>query len=83
MLFRSVIRKPVNIPDALRLAKQISKTLDTESQIWLIDYLQQIWWKSATASPVLLQQLEQAKAYLKAFVQPQLVWEVTLMTGLE
>jgi len=82
-LLTQVIRKPVTIPDALRLAKQIAKTLDTESQIWLIDYLQQIWWKSATASPALLQQLEQAKAYLKAFVQPQLVWEVTLMTGLE
>ena len=82
-LLTQVIRKPATIPDALRLAKQIAKTLDTESQIWLIDYLQQIWWKSATASPVLLQQLEQAKAYLKAFVQPQLVWEVTLMTGLE
>ena len=82
-LLTQVIRKPATIPDALRLAKQIAKTLDTESQIWLIDYLQQIWWKSATASPALLQQLEQAKAYLKAFVQPQLVWEVTLMTGLE
>ena len=82
-LLTQVIRKPMTIPDALRLAKQISKTLDMESQIWLIDYLQQIWWKSAAASPVLLQQLEQAKAYLKAFVQPQLVWEVTLMTGLE
>ena len=82
-LLTQVIRKPVTIPDALRLAKQIAKTLDTESQIWLIDYLQQIWWKNATASPLLLQQLEQAKAYLKAFVQPQLVWEVTLMMGLE
>lgn len=82
-LLTQVICKPVTLPDALRLAKQISKTLDTESQLWLIDYLQQIWWKSATASPVLLHQLEQAKAYLKAFVQPQLVWEVTLMTGLE
>lgn len=82
-LLLQVIRKPVTLPDALRLAKQIVKTLDMESQIWLIDYLQQIWWKSETASPLLLKQLEQAKAYLKAFVQPQLVWEVTLMTGLE
>ena len=82
-LLTQVIRKPMTIPDALRLAKQIAKTLDIESQIWLIDYLQQIWWKSATASLALLHQLEQAKAYLKAFVQPQLVWEVTLMTGLE
>ena len=82
-LLTQVIRKPVTLPEALRLAKQITKTLDTESQIWLIDYLQQIWWRSATASPLLLQQLEQAKTYLKAFVQPQLVWEVTFMTGLE
>ena len=82
-LLLQVIYKPVTLPDALRLAKQIAKTLDMESQIWLIDYLQQIWWKSETASPLLLRQLEQAKAYLKAFVQPQLVWEVTLMTGLE
>jgi DNA polymerase III subunit delta' len=82
-LLSQVLQRPKTIPAALNLAKQIAKTLDTEAQLWLIDYLQQVWWREAIATPQVLQKLEQAKAYLKAYVQPQLVWEVTLMDGLD
>ena len=73
--------------EALSLARQISQTLESEAQLWLIDYLQQIWWHQITRkiqittqsalSP--LQHLEQARTYLRRNVQPRLVWEVTLM----
>ncbi len=71
--------------EALSLARQISQTLEPEAQLWLIDYLQQIWWQpiangmptTTHSSP--LQHLEKARTYLRRNVQPRLVWEVTLM----
>lgn len=72
---------PRQLRDALTLAKQIAKTLDSETQLWLLDYLQQEYFQTG-ATVALLQRLEAAKAMLKSYVQPQLVWEVTLMTGL-
>ena len=73
--------------NALSLARQIAQTLEPEAQLWLIDYLQQIWWQQMTnnlrsqtqsaLSP--LEQLEKARTYLRRNVQPRLVWEVTLM----
>jgi DNA polymerase III subunit delta' len=71
---------PNTLRESLGLAKQITKALDTEMQIWLLDYLQQRYWRSGQNSIFQLQQLEKAKAYLNAYVQPQLVWEVTLMS---
>jgi DNA polymerase-3 subunit delta' len=73
--------------DALSLARQISQTLDPEAQLWLLDYLQQIWWQQMTTGMPLgtqpglssLQQLEKARTYLRRNVQPRLVWEVALM----
>jgi DNA polymerase III subunit delta' len=82
-ILQQALQRPTQIPDALRLAKQITKTLDAESQVWLIDYLQQVYWRSGSASIEMLKQLEKSKEYLRAYVQPQLVWEVTLMTGLK
>ncbi|PZV12437.1 MAG: DNA polymerase III subunit delta' [Leptolyngbya sp.] len=73
--------------EALSLARQISQMLESEAQLWLIDYLQQIWWhqiidgiQGTTQSALLpLQHLEKARTYLRRNVQPRLVWEVTLM----
>jgi DNA polymerase-3 subunit delta' len=72
--------------EALSLARQIAQTLEPEAQLWLIDYLQQIWWQQTTHRSQLiphaiapLQQLEKARTYLRRNVQPRLVWEVTLM----
>lgn len=69
---------PASLKTALNLAQQIAKTLDTETQLWLVDYLQQLYWQrqGSTAS---LQVLEQARLHLRRFVQPRLVWDVTLM----
>lgn len=68
---------PTTARDCLTLARQIDKALESESQLWLLDYLQQQYW--ATGFTASLHPLEQAKTYLIQYVQPQLVWEVTLL----
>lgn len=67
---------------ALDLARQISKTLDTEDQIWLVEYLQQHYWHHNRQSSM-IQQLETARTHLLRYVQPRLVWETTFMALLQ
>lgn len=62
----------------LELAKTIPQTLDTPTQLWLIGYLQQFYWQNHPSSPW-LQPLEKARQALLSYVQPRLVWEVTLL----
>ncbi len=81
-LLQKVKNLPRNLPSALELAKEIDKTLDTEAQLWLIDYLQHCYWQQfltgrISRSP--LEPLEKARQYLLNYVQPRLVWECTLM----
>jgi DNA polymerase-3 subunit delta' len=68
---------PTTASSCLTLAREIDKALELESQLWLLDYLQQQYWGAGLAAT--LQPLEQAKTYLIQYVQPQLVWEVTLL----
>lgn len=63
---------------ALELARRISKALDPEDQIWLLQYLQHYYWNQSYA-PRIIQQLETARKHLRGYVQPRLVWETTLM----
>jgi DNA polymerase III subunit delta' len=78
-ILQGLASMPRDLRQAMTIAKQVAKTLDSEAQIWLLDYLQQTYWRSGTVSTGVLQQLEQAKQQLQAYVQPQLVWEVMLM----
>lgn len=80
-LLAKIHQLPRSLRDALELAKEISKTLDTPEQLWLLDYLQQTYWHSSggSLSPTVLGALEEARRHLGRFVQPRLVWEVTLM----
>ena len=73
---------PTNARQALEIAKTIDKDLDTQVQLWLVDYLQYSYWQQA-ANPKQLKTLEKAKQYLLAYVQPSLVWECTLLSLLE
>ncbi len=72
-----------NTRQALKVAREISQTLDTEAQLWLIDYLQHSYWQQQQQQQVyqaeFLQHLEKARKYLLRYVQPRLVWECTLM----
>jgi len=81
-LLQKVKQLPQNLRSALELAKEIDKTLDTESQLWLIDYLQHCYWQQFLAGRISrspLEPLEKARQYLLNYVQPRLVWECTLM----
>lgn len=62
---------------ALELARQIDQALDPEAQLWLLDYLQHSYWQQGKANRLL--PLENARRYLKQYVQPRLIWEVTLL----
>ena len=77
-LLQEVKEPPKSLRNALELAKKIDQTLDTESQLWLVNYLQHCYW-SFYQQPTMIQQLEQARKYLISYVQPRLVWEVTLL----
>jgi DNA polymerase III subunit delta' len=76
-LLTAVSQPPTSLRAALDLARQIAQVLDSETQIWLIDYLQNRYWQ-IQAQPSILQTLEEARRYLRQYVQPRLVWEVTL-----
>lgn len=72
------VSQPVDdLRRALDLARQIAQTLEPESQLWLLDYLQQSRWQQG--QPQGIEHLELARKQLLRYVQPRLVWEVTLM----
>ena len=77
-LLSTVSSPPTNLKTALTLAQQVTKILDMEAQLWLVDYLQQLYWQQQLDARF-LQALEQARLALRRFVQPRLVWEVTFM----
>lgn len=76
-LQKELLQPPRSPRQALELARQVAQ-LELETQLWLIDYLQQRYWQ--LGRPKLLQALETARRSLQAFAQARLVWEVTLLT---
>lgn len=82
-LLAQLARPPATRRDALEAARDISQALDTEAQLWLVDYLQHRYWHQRLASTDSLASLEKARQYLLSYVQPRLVWEVTLCNMLE
>ena len=81
-LLQAVKAPPNSLKDALETARNIDKTLDTEAQLWLVDYLQHCYWQQfliGTMHKSPLQQLEKARKSLLCYAQPRLVWECTLL----
>ena len=78
-LLSALQTRPTTLRQALELARWINKELDIEAQLWLVDYLQQFYWQAQSMSAQLTA-FENARSHLRRFVQPRLVWEVTLMT---
>lgn len=76
-LLTSLHNLPLPLIPALTTAKQIAQTYDLDTQIWLLEYLQQILWQNKRGKRV-IDKLEQAKQWLTNFVTPRLVWEITL-----
>lgn len=81
-LRQKLANPPINARQALEMAKTIDKELDTQVQLWLVDYLQYNYWQ-AEINSARLKILEKARQYLLAYVQPRLVWECTLLSLLE
>jgi DNA polymerase III subunit delta' len=77
-LLKSVTKAPVNYRDCLELAKQIEKELETEAQLWLVDYLQQSYWQQRH-HPNIIKLLEQTRKNLLCYANPRLVWECTFI----
>ena len=73
-LLSSCTQVPQNYRSALELAKQVDKALDNEAQLWLVDYLQQVYWQNLR-QPNIIQQLEKSRKSLLSYAQPRLVWE--------
>ncbi len=81
-LLDQVDQVPTTRRATLELAREISQLLDTEAQLWLLDYLQHRYWQQGIGNADTLATLEKARRYLTAFVQPRLVWEITLLAQL-
>ena len=64
--------------EALKLAQTITTELDSQTQLWLVDYLQYYYWQQKPEVK-LMQQWEQTRKSLLSFVQPRLVWECALL----
>jgi DNA polymerase III subunit delta' len=77
-LLPEVTKRPSSYRHALELAKKIAQELDTEAQLWLVDYLQQSYWQQ-WQQPQIMHKLEQARKSLLCYAQPRLVWECTLI----
>ncbi len=81
-LLSRLANPPNSLRDALEIAQGINQDLDTEVQLWLIDYLQHRYWHnsphSVETNVETIATLEKARSYLLGFVQPRLVWEMTL-----
>ena len=62
--------------EIIELSKLISEQLDIDQQIYLVNFIQLIWWKK-TKNQNLIKNLENLKLHIKNKVQPRLAWEVT------
>lgn len=77
-LLKAVTQLPKSPRQALELAKQVDKELDSEAQFWLLNYLQQYYWQQYR-QPKIVELLEKARKSLLVFAQARLVWECTFL----
>lgn len=78
-IHQQLLQLPPNSLAALQLAKTITQELDTQTQLWLVDYLQYHYWQLARKTQI-LEQWSKTRQYLLSYVQPRLVWECTLLS---
>ncbi len=64
--------------EILELSKLISEKLEIYQQIFLVNFIQIIWWRK-TKNIDLVKKLENLKFYLSKNIQPRLVWEITFL----
>jgi len=73
-LINKLTKFPENIIEGLVLAKEITKNLELDTQLWLADYLQYFYWEKERKSELIIS-LEKVKKLLFRYVQPRLVWD--------
>ena len=67
-----------NYENILFLAKHITSQLDLNQQVFLLDYMQSIWWKK-TKNKRSAEILEGVKKNISSNLQPRISWEVGLL----
>ncbi|WP_310423566.1 DNA polymerase III subunit delta' [Chamaesiphon sp. VAR_48_metabat_135_sub] len=77
-LIDRLTKLPLTRRQGLELAIEIDRDLDSSAQLWLVDYLQYIYWQKYRV-PQTIELLEQTRSQLLAYVQPRLVWECTFL----
>ena len=64
--------------EILNFCKFISENLEISQHIYLINLIQQLWWRQ-TKNINLIKKLEHLKLLIGNKIQPRLAWEVTLL----
>ena len=64
--------------EILVISKLISEQLEIDQQIFLVNFLQIIWWRK-TKNVYLVKQLENLKLLLRKNIQPRLAWEISFL----
>ena len=64
--------------EILEVSKLISENLDINQQVYLVNFIQIVWWRK-TKNIYLIKKLEDLKIHLRNNVQPRLAWEVTFL----
>lgn len=80
-LLNSLHTWPKTPKEALFLAKDLAQTLELDTQLWLLDYLQFYHWHCQQQAQQ-VQSLETAQQQLRFFAQPRLVWECLFLSEL-
>ena len=70
---------PQNQLNALFLAREITQKVELDTQLWLIDYLQYLYWQKHLNKEI-IKNLETARQALYSYVQPRLVWECCFLS---
>tara|TARA_B100000401_G_scaffold163622_1_gene109317 strand:- start:96 stop:1058 length:963 start_codon:yes stop_codon:yes gene_type:complete len=64
--------------EILKVCKLISEQLDNYQQLFLLKFIQQMWW-SKTKNKNIVYKLEKLKSLINNHVQPRLAWEITFL----
>ena len=67
-----------NSLEIFEISKIISEKLEIFQQMYLVNFLQTIWWRK-TKNIKLIKKLENLKKLLRQNIQPRLAWEITFL----
>ena len=80
------LKRSITTPlEAFELAQTIASELDGQTQLWLLDYLQQYYWQQSQQIQLIeiIERCQRTRQYLLSYVQPRLAWECLLLNLLQ